>query len=165
MGIEGIALKDHCQIAMLCGDFVDAFVVEKDIAGSYGFQSCKDAEGCGLPAAGWTKEDNKLTAMDLECQIVNDGSFAESFRHIFDENRHAQLRCRKGFSHSPQASAWGLAVQILRNRFNGLQLAFAIAKNCVEKPLKRFGGQLPRRIPKLKLGVNENEIRWPTRHS
>jgi hypothetical protein len=86
MGIEGIALKYHREIAMLCGDVVDAFVVEKDIAGSYGFQSCKHAQSCGLPAAGWTKEYDKLTAMDLECQIVDDAGIAEGLIDVFKDD-------------------------------------------------------------------------------
>ena len=75
MGIKGVVLKHHGDIAVLGGDFVDPFPVDIDRPPSDFFQSRHHPEGGGLATARWADQNHEFPVLDFKVGVVDSHFF------------------------------------------------------------------------------------------
>ena len=71
VGVEGVVLEDHRDVAMAGLDFVDAAVADADFAGGDLLKPGEHAQRGALAAARGADEDDELAVGDLEIEIAH----------------------------------------------------------------------------------------------
>ncbi|MPM22122.1 hypothetical protein SDC9_68572 [bioreactor metagenome] len=71
MGVEGVVLEDHRQVAVAGRDVVDAGAVDREVAGGDVLQSDDHPQQCRLAAAGGADEDHELAVGDVEADALD----------------------------------------------------------------------------------------------
>ena len=71
MGVEGVVLKDHGDVAVAGFHVVDDDVVDAEFPGRDIFETCDHAQGGGFPATAGADKDNELTVTDLHIKVVD----------------------------------------------------------------------------------------------
>src|SRR4029453_5334963 len=69
--IEGVALEDHRDVAVLRGHLVHDPVADQEASIGDLLQSGDAPKRGGLPAAGWTYQADELAIADLEIEVVD----------------------------------------------------------------------------------------------
>src|SRR5262245_24822091 len=92
---QRIVLEHHTEAALFRQETVDALIVEPDFAFGRRHEAGNDAKRRGLAASARPEERHKLSAADLQRQVIEHGLAAVPF-----SDSHAQLV--DGFSHVPR---------------------------------------------------------------
>ncbi len=71
MGIQGIALKHHAEIALLRLQLRHILAVNEDLSLADGFQPRQHTEGSGFAAAGGPHDHHQLPILNLQIEIGN----------------------------------------------------------------------------------------------
>ena len=71
VGVEGVALEHHRDVAVLGDDVVHDPVADPQLPLADGLQAGHTAQGGGLPAAGRTDQDQELAVADLQVEVVD----------------------------------------------------------------------------------------------
>ena len=69
VGVEGVVLENHGDIAVAGRKVADVGVANEDAAGGEGLESGDHAEGAGFAAAGGAEEDDERFVGDLEGEV------------------------------------------------------------------------------------------------
>ena len=67
---QGILLKHHADVALICRQMGDVLTVEDDAAGCYGFQTGQAAQQHGLAAAGRPQQRHQFPFIDVEIDFI-----------------------------------------------------------------------------------------------
>ena len=73
VGVEGVVLEDHGDVAVLGGDIVDAAVADVEVALGDLLQPGDHAQRRRLAAARRPHQHQELVVNDLQIQVANDG--------------------------------------------------------------------------------------------
>ena len=73
VGVQGVVLEDHGNVAVLGRQIGDITIPDPDGPGVDLLQAGQHAQRGGLAAAGGSDEDHELTVADLEVQLVDGG--------------------------------------------------------------------------------------------
>jgi len=79
MRIERIGLKHHRNVAILGGEFIDAFAADLHLSGSDIFKPGDHAQKRGLAAARRANQHDKFPVFDLKINAVQNSMFAIAF--------------------------------------------------------------------------------------
>ena len=83
MGIEGIALKNHCYIAIFGLQVVDHPVTDENLTFCDLLQPCDHPQGSGFATARWPNKNQKLLIGHLEVDPVHGHNCIISLGNIF----------------------------------------------------------------------------------
>src|SRR4249919_783070 len=92
---QRIVLEHHAEGALFRRETVNALIVEPDFAFGRRHEAGNDTKGCGLAASARPEERHKLSAADLQGQVIKHGLAA-----IPLSDTHAQLV--DGIGHVPR---------------------------------------------------------------
>jgi len=81
-------MEDEADIARLGGQVGHVAFVQEDLALVGVRQAGDDVEHGGLAAAAGAQQDEELTVLDLEGDVINDDLLAVSFANPFQDDRH-----------------------------------------------------------------------------
>ena len=87
MRVEGVALEDHRDVAILRRLVVHHHVADLQRAASDVFKSSDHAQRGGLPAARRSNEDHELAVHNIEREVVDGEHLAVLLRHAFKGHR------------------------------------------------------------------------------
>ena len=73
VGVEGVVLEDHRDVAVLRRNVRDVLVADEDATGVDVLQAREHAQRGGLTAAGRADEDEELAVLDFEVELVDGG--------------------------------------------------------------------------------------------
>ena len=71
MGIQGVALEHHGDIAVLGGDVVHQLAVDVQLAAGDLLQAGHHAQGGGLAAAGGADQNDELLVRDVQAELLH----------------------------------------------------------------------------------------------
>ena len=71
VGVQGVVLEDHGQVAVLGGQIVHGFPVDQKVSGCDVLQPDNHAQGRRLAAAGRADEDHELAVRDVQVDVVD----------------------------------------------------------------------------------------------
>ena len=71
MGVQGVGLEDHGDVAVLGSHIVHDLAVDKELALADLFQAGHHAQSGGLAAAGGTNQNNKLLIGDVQVELLD----------------------------------------------------------------------------------------------
>src|SRR5205085_1703454 len=92
VGIEGVVLEDHCDIAVLGRDIVHDAITDKDLAGSGLLEPSDHAQSGRLAAPGGADEDEELLISNLEIDLVDRDDLFKLFGEVTKRYaRHTSL--------------------------------------------------------------------------
>jgi hypothetical protein len=91
MRVKRVVLEHHCEIAMLRRYVIDTVAVDEDVPRRYLFKTREHSQCGRLATTGRSQQHDKLSVVDGQGKIVDDGGAAESLGYIFELNRHANL--------------------------------------------------------------------------
>ena len=103
VGVEGVTLEDHGNVAVLGGQVVDHPLADEDGPGGHLFEPRDHAQGGRLAAAAGPHQHEELLVLDGQREVVDGDHLAEAFgdaveghgRHLVVLNQ-AQPRCGAG---------------------------------------------------------------------
>ncbi|MNP74831.1 hypothetical protein D3C76_1717700 [compost metagenome] len=84
---QGVALKDGINVTMFGGNIGDVLIFKMNLAVVDVFQSGNQAQNGCLAAARRAKQREKLTVIDSQVKIVNDGFTIETFADPRQKNQ------------------------------------------------------------------------------
>ena len=82
VGVEGVVLEDHGDVAVFGQDVVDDGVVDVDVALLDLFQAGQQPQRGGFAAARRADEDHELLVGDVDVEVVDGQHFPEALAHI-----------------------------------------------------------------------------------
>src|SRR6266508_1119331 len=95
VGIEGIVLEDHGDVAVLGGKVVDNPAADLDPALGNLFEPGDHPQSRGLAAPGGPDENHELMISNVEVQVLDDRDLVEPLGHVLEPDlRHQFLPCR-----------------------------------------------------------------------
>ena len=71
MGVEGVVLENHGNVAVLGRDVVHELAVDDELAAGDLLQTGDHAQGRGLAAAGRADQDDELLVRDVEVELLH----------------------------------------------------------------------------------------------
>ena len=71
VGVQGVALEDHGDVAVLGGHLVHDLAVDGKLTARDALEAGNHAQRRGLAAAGGADKDNKLAVGDVEVEVLN----------------------------------------------------------------------------------------------
>jgi len=85
VGIQGVVLEYHGDVSVFRGNIVDEIPIDVDFTTGDVFQTCYHAESCGLTTTGRSDEDDKLSVLNVNVDIV-DGLYSTfvHFANVFE---------------------------------------------------------------------------------
>jgi len=116
MGVEGVRLEDHGDVAVARGEGVDGAAGDEDLAGGRGLEAGDHAEGGGLAAAGGAEEGEEGAVGDAEGEVADGGGVRGRARVDLVEVVEGDLRhgpvdsrsCRVGAGRIVHESRYGV---------------------------------------------------------
>src|SRR6185437_4025146 len=98
--VQGVALEDHRDVAILRGYVVDPAVADVDVARRGLFEAGDQAQRGALATARRTDENQELLVVDLNRQIVDRADLAENLADVVEgHSRHWDLLHTKYVTH------------------------------------------------------------------
>ena len=73
MGIQGVVLEDHGDVAVLGREIGDVAFTDPDCSGVDLLQAREHPERGGLAATGWSDQDHEFAVADLQIEFVDGG--------------------------------------------------------------------------------------------
>jgi len=71
MGIKGVVLENHGDVAILGGNVVHQDFIDSDFPVGQLFESGHHAKGGGLTATGRTDEDQEFLVLNLDIDVID----------------------------------------------------------------------------------------------
>ena len=91
VGVEGVVLKYHCDVAVLRVNVIDHPVADQNFACRWVFQASHHTQAGAFSAAGRPDQHQKLAVLDIEVDIVDDFNLVEVFVDVLElHTRHGQ---------------------------------------------------------------------------
>ncbi len=82
MGIKGVALEDHGDVAVFRRDVVDNLVSDQNFTFSDFFEASQTAQSRGFSAAGRTDQHQELFVLDCKIEILHGDNVAILFPNM-----------------------------------------------------------------------------------
>jgi hypothetical protein len=86
--VEGVALEDHADAAVLRVEMIHAPIAEDDRAGRRPVDPRDHEQRRGLPAARWSEERDELARPHLEVELLHRSDGAEALREPLERDAH-----------------------------------------------------------------------------
>jgi hypothetical protein len=93
--VQGVALEDHGDVAVLRGDVVDDAIA--DLEGPVGdlLEARDHSQARGLPAARGPNQDHELAIVDAEVEVLDGGEVAVALPDVLERHGgHARTPSR-----------------------------------------------------------------------
>ena len=91
MGVQGVGLEDHGDVAVLGGHVVHDLAVDEQLALADLLQAGHHAQGGGLAAAGGADQHDELLVRDLQIEVVDrrDAAIVDLFDALQTQSCHS----------------------------------------------------------------------------
>ena len=84
--VQGVALEDHRDVAILRGDVVDDALADLEVALGDLLEAGDHPQAGGLAAAGRADQDHELAVLDLEVEVLDGGEVAEALPDVIERH-------------------------------------------------------------------------------